>query len=174
MVGPNEAVFPFVDIRTGERWTVRPNAGRLPWWILTPRRRVPGSRATDYIAALRLARAGPHATVTECLDRQSILFTRFWEPLAVSALNTPAAQGADRLLWPGVAETFGRGGAACRPRVVRQGLSESFVTPAMNLLQARGAEFHPGHRLRRLAKDHDRIVAIDFGDRKSTRLNSNH
>src|SRR3546814_5981596 len=108
MVGPNEAVFPFVDIRTGERWTVRPNAGRLPWWILTPRRRVPGSRATDYIAALRLARAGPHATVTECLDRQSILFTRFWETLAVSALNTPAEQGAARLLWQVVAETLAR------------------------------------------------------------------
>src|SRR3546814_13921786 len=111
MVGPNEAVFPFVDIRTGERWTVRPNAGRLPWWILTPRRRVPGSRATDYIAALRLARAGPHATVTECLDRQSILFTRFWEPLAVSALHTPAAPGAARLL----SQEIGR--ASCRERV---------------------------------------------------------
>src|SRR5271165_6383018 len=28
--GPPEAVFPFVDAATGERWTVRPNPGTLP------------------------------------------------------------------------------------------------------------------------------------------------
>lgn len=28
--GPTEAVFPFRDIATGERWALRPNGGRLP------------------------------------------------------------------------------------------------------------------------------------------------
>ncbi len=34
--GPPDALFPFIDLATGERWTVRPNAGRLPWWMLRP------------------------------------------------------------------------------------------------------------------------------------------
>src|SRR5262249_28580942 len=33
LAGPAETEFPFVDLSTGARWTVRPNAGPLPWWI---------------------------------------------------------------------------------------------------------------------------------------------
>src|SRR6266404_5492128 len=52
--GPSKAIFPFIDAATGQRWTVEPNRGPVPWWILQENRRVPGSRATDYLAALAL------------------------------------------------------------------------------------------------------------------------
>ena len=39
--GPPRAAVPFMDIDTGERWTIRPNAGRLPWWLCAPSRRAP-------------------------------------------------------------------------------------------------------------------------------------
>src|SRR5262249_25466670 len=55
--GPQEAVFPFIDIGTGQRWTLRPNHSAIPWWIANPKRRVPETRATDYLAALALRRA---------------------------------------------------------------------------------------------------------------------
>ncbi len=58
MGGPGRPLFPFVDVSTGERWTVRPNAGRLPWWVLSPRRRVPGTRARDYLDAAAAAPGG--------------------------------------------------------------------------------------------------------------------
>src|SRR5271170_3882056 len=32
LTGPERPLFPFVDLADGTRWTVRPNAGRLPWW----------------------------------------------------------------------------------------------------------------------------------------------
>ena len=32
------ADFPFVDLRTGERWSVRPTDHRFPWWILLAQR----------------------------------------------------------------------------------------------------------------------------------------
>src|SRR3954452_13217015 len=35
--GPPDAVFPFVDAATEERWTVRPNQRFIPWWILRDR-----------------------------------------------------------------------------------------------------------------------------------------
>ncbi len=38
-----EAAFPFVDLAGGARWTVRPNPGRIPWWIASPARRAPGT-----------------------------------------------------------------------------------------------------------------------------------
>src|SRR3990170_102920 len=106
LVGPPEAVFPFFNLSTGARWTLRPNGGRIPWWVASPGRRVPGTRIGQYLAVLRLARAGPDATVADCLDTEQPLFKRFFEPLAVAALNAAPREGSARLLWAVVAETF--------------------------------------------------------------------
>ncbi len=43
LTGPDHARFPFVDLTDGTRWTLAPNDGALPWWILRPGRRVPGT-----------------------------------------------------------------------------------------------------------------------------------
>ena len=42
---------PFIDLASGERWTLRINDGRLPWWMFDRNRRVPGTRARDYLRA---------------------------------------------------------------------------------------------------------------------------
>src|SRR5476651_967849 len=47
LIGPPHAAFPFIDLATNERWTLRPNDGLVPWWIFDRRRRVPGTRAID-------------------------------------------------------------------------------------------------------------------------------
>ncbi len=160
--GPPEAVFPFVDAATGERWTVRPNSGALPWWVLSSKRRVPHTRARDYLAALALRRADPSATIATVLDPRQELFRRLWEPLAVAALNTGAEQGSAALFWRMLAETLGRGGAACRPLLPRVGLSESFVEPALARLRAKGAEIRFGARLRALTFGPDSVSDLVF------------
>ncbi len=152
LVGPASACFPFLDLRTGRRWTLRPNRGPLPWWPLRSGRRVPDTKARDYLSsALRLAAAGPDRTVAACVGNCGALFERFWEPLAVAALNTPAGSAASCLLWPVLRETFAKGEAACRPRVARVGLSHAFVDPALRLLGRRGATVRFGRRLRGIA-----------------------
>jgi hydroxysqualene dehydroxylase len=160
--GPSEAVFPFVDAVTGEHWTVRPNAGALPWWVLSAKRRVPQTRARDYLAALELRRADPSATIAAVLDPRQRLFRQLWEPLAVAALNTGAEQGSATLFWRMLTETLGRGGAACRPLLPRVGLSESFVEPALARLRAKGAEIRFGARLRALTFGPDRVSDLVF------------
>jgi squalene-associated FAD-dependent desaturase len=147
---PAAAVLPFVDIADGARWAVRPSRGVVPWWIFSPARRVPGTRAFDYLAALRLRRAGPVDTVAAVLPRDSVLFRRLWEPLAVAALNTAAEDASARLFWHVLAETVGRGAAACHPMTAREGLSESLVDPALAFLARRGGEIRFGARLKAL------------------------
>src|SRR3954453_11221676 len=34
LIVPDEPVFPFMDIGSGLTWTLRPNLGRIPWWML--------------------------------------------------------------------------------------------------------------------------------------------
>ncbi len=163
LIGPVSACFPFLDLRTGQRWLLRPNAGRVPWWILDAKRRVPGTKVWNYLSALRLAVAGADCTVTDCVADSTILFERFWQPLAVGALNTPARAGAARLLWSVVRETFAKGEAACRPRIAKKGLSRAFVDPAVEFLNQQGAPIRFGRRLRRINYSGRRARGLDFG-----------
>lgn len=162
LVGPDEPLYPFIDLATGERWTVRPNHGRMPWWLFDPTRRVAGTSIPDYLRALRLMAARPGDVVTDIFDRRPVIFRRLWQPLAVAALNTEAEQGAAVLLSRVLRESFGAGGEACLPRVPREGLSESLVDPALAYLGRRGADLRFGSRLRAIEFADGRIDALAF------------
>ena len=164
LAGPEQAEFPFIDFQTNERWTVRPTNGLIPWWIFDASRRVPGTSSWSYIADMRLAWAGPQLCVTDCLSPDSLLFQRLWEPLAVAALNTSAKEGAASLMGPVIRETFGRGGTACLPRIAREGLSESFIDPALKKLSGLGVECQFSTRVRALEFSDVRLTAFDIGD----------
>ena len=58
LAGPEHADFAFADLASGERWTLAINDGALPWWVLRPRRRVPGTHAANYLPLARLLRRG--------------------------------------------------------------------------------------------------------------------
>ena len=160
---PQEAAYGFVDLRSGARWTLRPNAGPLPWWILAPGRRVPHTRPGAYLAGLRLAFAKPNQTVAQVLDPADPLWARFWEPLTAAALNTAPEEAAARLLWPVLRETFGRGAAACRPLIARDGLAASFIDPALAVLREAGAEVRFNQRLRDISFTDSGAADLDFG-----------
>jgi hydroxysqualene dehydroxylase len=162
LLGPDDAVFPFFDATTGRRWALRPNPGRLPWWILQQCRRVPQTRAANYLVALSMRRADPSAVVGKALDPKGPLFARLWEPLAVAALNTGVNQASARLFWRILTETLGRGGSACRPLVPCVGLSETFVDPALETLRRHGAVSHFTARLRALDLSDDRVSSLRF------------
>jgi hydroxysqualene dehydroxylase len=153
---PAEPVFPFVDLRNRLRWVLRPNRGRIPWWVLSGKRRVPGTRATDHLALLRLRRIRNDATVATSL-RNDTLYRRLVEPLAVAALNTPPDVALARLLGAVMRETLFRGGGACISAVPREGLSESLIDPAVAWLRARGCEVVTGRRVTELRIEASRV-----------------
>jgi hydroxysqualene dehydroxylase len=164
MGGPGAAVFPFLDLRSGERWTLEPGAGRFPWWIFRNATRVPGTRLRDYLALLSLRRAGPEDTVAGLLERCGPLYRRLLEPLAVAALNTPPETALARLLHTVVAETLLRGGAACIPMYPTKGLSESFIDPALAWLAGRGGVLHTSRRISGLRIEAGRVRGLDTPD----------
>lgn len=153
------ALFPFVDLATKERWVVQPNGGRIPWWVVSKARRVPGTRLGDYWDMARITRIRDDTPVADSL-RRGQLYTRLLEPLAVAALNTPAQTGLARLLAAVMRETLLRGGNACSPMLPREGLSEALVDPAIATLRGRGAEVRLGSRIGALVIEHGRITAL--------------
>jgi squalene-associated FAD-dependent desaturase len=160
LTGPAVPLFPFVDVTSGARWVVAPCRGRIPWWIFSPRRRVPGTRARDYLSLLALRRATADTTVKEALDDGGALYRRLLEPLAIAALNTPPDTALAHLLGRVVQETLLRGGAACLPRMPRVGLSESFVDPAVRYLTAHGGSVLTGRRVAALGIEGEHVTAL--------------
>jgi squalene-associated FAD-dependent desaturase len=159
LAGPGKPVFPFMDLGRDERWTVRMSGGRIPFWLLRAGTRVPGTRIRDYLPLLKLSHARPGDTVASALMHNE-LYRRLIEPLAVSALNTPAYRGSARLLGAVIDETISRGGAACVPLFPRDGLSESLVDPAVAALSAAGATLLTGHRVSGLGLDGGRVRSL--------------
>jgi squalene-associated FAD-dependent desaturase len=160
LTGPEDPVFPFIDLAEGTQWCLRPNRGRLPWWVLARRRRIPGTAARDYLALLKLRGAGPDALVAPLLAGTGRLYDKFLEPLAISALNTMPQVAAAMPLRRVIAETMGRGGRASIPRFAAAGLSESFVDPAVQWLRARGAEIRLGDRVTSLDPARPTVLAV--------------
>lgn len=160
MGGPGAPVFPFMDVSTGERWTVRPNAGRVPWWLFSSRRRVPGARLREFLPILALSRSGPDATVAGTL-RPGELYRRLLEPLAVAALNTPPETASAALLGAVMNESLAQGGGACIPAFPKEGLSESFIDPAVAWLRDHGAEVLVSQRVTRLDQSGGRVTAVN-------------
>lgn len=157
------AAFPFIDLKTGERWRVRPGGGLLPTWIMSADRRIPGTSTGDYLKQVyRLSRAGKQDTVLAAVGSESRLYEMLWQPLSRAALNTDASEGSAQLLWTVVRETFLKGEAACRPWFFHKGLSPALVTPALKLLTESGAEVRFKARLRGLRWADHRVNALSF------------
>ena len=160
---PPEPMFPFLDLSNGLRWTLRPNLGRIPWWVLLRRRRAPGTHATDHLALLRLRRITSDATVAASL-RKDEFYRRLIQPIAVAALNTPPDVALVRLLGAVMRETLFRGGGACIPAVPREGLSDSLIDPAVAWLQARGCPVITGRRVTALRTETGRVRELTTTD----------
>ena len=117
LMGPLRAEFPFFDLGTGGRWTLRPNDGPVPWWILASGRRVPGTRAGDYLALATLMRRHPGRRIDEVLACRGVLWEKLLRPLLVSILNTAPEEASADLAGAVLRETLAKGGRATQPRI---------------------------------------------------------
>lgn len=167
LVGPERAIFPFLDLESGRRWTLDLGAGRLPMWIFDSARRVPGTRARDWLASVRRLLLADRDATTEVLAAGTgPLWRCFWEPLVVAALNTQPDRASIRLLRPVLFETFGRGGAQCRPRVARDSLADSLIDPALETLAGLGATIRFHTRVTGFEFAGDRLAALQLGEQR--------
>lgn len=168
LVGPDDCAFDFLDARSGERWTLRPNASRIPWWIFVADRRVPRTRPTDYLDAGRLLFARDGATIGETMRCHGPLWEKLWRPVLLSALNTEPEEASAALAGAVLRESLAAGGDACRPMVAKGGLGDVLIEPALRTLRAKGVEPRFGARLREFVFEGSRVAALRFGDAEET------
>ncbi|SIT35416.1 conserved hypothetical protein [Paraburkholderia ribeironis] len=169
LIGPQQPVYPFVDLATRARWTVRMSPGHLPWWIFDPHARVPNTGPGDYLALAPLLFAKPGRSVAQTMRCNGPLWDRLLRPLFHAMLNLEPREASAELTGAMVRETLLAGGIACRPLVARNGLGSAFVDPALRLLQHGGATIKLGSRLRDIVfTDAGRVQALHFADQSVT------
>ncbi|WP_409560951.1 hydroxysqualene dehydroxylase HpnE [Hyphomicrobium sp. MC8b] len=161
---PQHAEFHFFDLAAKNSWVLRPNDGPVPWWIFSKDRRVPQTRASDYLRLGRLLKAAPCETVTEKIDSNSVLYKRLMEPVLLAALNCDPKEGSAQLAAAVIRETLGRGGKACRPLFAANGLGPALVDPAIAFIEKNGGEVRFDHSLRAIEWQDARARALQFDD----------
>jgi squalene-associated FAD-dependent desaturase len=165
MRGAISASFPFIDLATGERWSLDLGNSRLPLWMFSGSARAPATRALDYLALARLMWPGPDVPLAELISPKGMAYERVLRPFLLAALNIEPDIGSAALARAVLAESIAAGGKACRPYLAPRGLAAAFVEPALAFLQARGAEVRFTDQLHQFVFTNDAISGLDFGDR---------
>ncbi|WP_367159318.1 hydroxysqualene dehydroxylase HpnE [Kozakia baliensis] len=166
LVGPGAPVFPWFDLRANLAWTLRLSKGKVPFWALPGGARVPGMKFSELRSLFNLLRANDETRVSDCLV-PGMLSERLLEPFAVSALNTSCEEGSAKLLANVVRQSLALGGKACCPWYPREGLSESFVDPAVAHIRTMRGEVRNGARVSALEVGPvGRVAGLHLGDER--------
>lgn len=171
LLGANPAALAYLDEIGARQSLVRLDGRGVPFvdlagcdrWLQRSGRRVPGAGAIEHLAALRLALPVGHRTVTAVLGCGTMT-RRFWAPLTVAALNTAPERAAAGLLRRVVLELVREGRDGLAVYMARDGLSESFVDPALARLRELGARVCLGRPARLLETRDGRLESIVLDD----------
>ncbi len=153
----------FADFATGQRWRLRPNMGRAPWWLLSGKRRGAGLRFSDFWTARRLFSAPAGATVASVAPGD-LAYAKLLRPLTMAALNAPPETASAELAGSVLRTILVAGGAGMRVLMPVSGFGRAFVEPLARNVQRLGAAL----RFKR------RLVALDFGPERVTSLEFEH
>ena len=158
--GPDEAQFPFIDIASGEQWTLRFGDSRFPWWVFDKDRRVPQTAVVDYLSLARLVWTSADKPIGKLMNCDGPIYDRLLEPLLLAALNITPREGSAKLAGAVIRESLALGGQACRPLLAREGLGSVFVEPAIVHLRERGVAI----------VFEDELIELLFGKGRVSRL----
>ena len=143
--------YQFADLESGARWSYqagRPMPGVSPW---------------QHLRTIGLFVARPDRTVAQALGSGPMM-RRFWSPMTFAILNTAPDQASARMLRRALVAIVRHGRRGLYLHMARDGLSESFVDPALERLRALGARLQFGLRVNNLAIEDGRVVALASGD----------
>jgi len=157
-----------LEVRYAGRFHLRRGAFGLAGALLTARGMPLAERlgAARFIARLRRTRfrLATDMSVSELLAQESQgarIAHYLWQPLCVSALNTPPALASANVFLAVLRDTLGAGGAASDLVLPRVDLSRLFPEPAADFVRAHGGELRlqsPVKDLGALRQSYDQVI----------------
>jgi squalene-associated FAD-dependent desaturase len=159
-----DAHFPFVDLTRKTRWSIAPSAGRLPFWLLSPNRRVPDARMSEYVNLLRLLWCTGDQPISQLMDCEGPLYENLIRPFLLAAMNTQPAEASGELAGKLMLNTLMKGAQACKPIIAHQGLSHSFIDPAIAYIRKSGTFVRFATLLRDITFSETQATNLRFED----------
>ena len=142
IIGADDSLIPvsqngkvaFFDVSTDQRWTIQPNPGSIPWWILFAKKRPPKTGSFDFAAGLKLLYTRGNRSVADVLGENNKAWSPFWHPLALAVMNTDPAGACAGLFGAAVKRALLSGNSGFAPFVPKDTLAATFIQPAENFL----------------------------------------
>jgi hypothetical protein len=149
-----EPTFPFIDIATGQSWTLS------PWALIR--------RPFDLLRAVGTLGLSSSTTVHESLGNTKS-YASIWDPLCVAALNTKSEEASAALFAKLLRMALKQGLSSLNPWIFPSGLSAAFIDPAMETLRNNEVELRFNHRLKSVEPTalifDDERIALEPNDR---------
>ncbi|CAK7192464.1 Hydroxysqualene dehydroxylase [Commensalibacter sp. Nvir] len=156
LISSGKPFFPFIDLEENKRWNICLSKGKIPWWLFSSKSNVPDYRLKELISFYHLLKASDKDTVADCLVEGQLSRRLLW-PFSISVLNTTNERASAILLSSVIKQSLAKGGMKCIPYLAREGLSETFVYPALSLIKVQGGQAYTQSRLVELHVNDDRI-----------------
>ena len=157
--------YNFVDLKTLEFWKLEPKHLYLPFLLFNSQNRIPGSSIDDYFSILKLPFLNLNQTLGTIVNQDSVFSNRFWEPICTAVLNTTPSQASAKLLWQVLKETLIRGKDSSKLYVINDGLTDTFIQPAINYLFRKGIKISYGSRLTKISFSEHKARTLHLRDR---------
>ena len=146
----NKTFYPFVDIKKSEIWNVRPYSFIFPWWILFKSCRPKNISFLDFIKGFKVLFAKKNQTVSDLLEKDTLIYKRFWKPFTIAVLNTHPNEASAKLLWRIIIKTLFFKNDPLKPFVVKKSLSDSLINPAVKKILDQGGDIKCNTRLKKI------------------------
>tara|TARA_B100000686_G_C16760048_1_gene958051 strand:- start:426 stop:1691 length:1266 start_codon:yes stop_codon:yes gene_type:complete len=166
LLSNKKTFYPFVDIKKTEEWSVKPYSFILPWWLLINSHRPAKISFMDFIKSFKILFAKKNETVSQLLEKKSLIYKRFWKPFTIAVLNTHPDEASARLLTKVIIKTLFLKNDPLKPFVAKKSLSDSLINPAIKKILNEGGQIKCNKRLKKIIFENNFADEMIFNNEK--------
>ena len=150
LLSNSKTFYPFVDIKKKEKWNVKPYSFIFPWWIFLGSCRPANISLLDFIKSSKIFFAKKSQTVSDLINKDSLIYKRFWKPFTIAILNTHPNQASAKLLSKVIIKALFFGNNPLKPYIARKSLNDCLIKPAIKRILEQGNQINSNTRLKKI------------------------
>ena len=166
VIANHKTFYPFIDIKKSEEWSVKPYSYIFPWWIFFNNCRPTNVSAIDFIKGFKFFFAKRNQTVEDVLEKNSVIYERFWKPFTIAVLNTHPNEASAKLLLKIIIKTLFFSNDPLKPFTVKKSLSDSLIKPAIQKILNSGGLINCNKRLKKIIFKNNSAEKIIFAKKQ--------
>ena len=104
----------------------------------------------DFIKSSKIFFAKKSQTVSDLINKDSLIYKRFWKPFTIAILNTHPNQASAKLLSKVIIKALFFGNNPLKPYIARKSLNDCLIKPAIKRILEQGNQINSNTRLKKI------------------------